>query len=81
MFDAVRHARPLIVPTFMQMPLNMEKACLRYRDADHLLSNIRELHTKPAVYEKWQQNAREMAEHFSVENVRASHPTLFTHSR
>jgi hypothetical protein len=77
-FDALRHARPMIIPSRLQMSTKLEKCCMRYRDIDHLLSLLRELTTHPNQYIAWQENALQCAEHYTIDNTRKLNPSLFS---
>jgi hypothetical protein len=76
-FDAVRHAKPIIIPFFLQVPSNIERSCIRYSNIIQLAAHLDELYKNRDQYVKWQGNALESSMHYTIENIRQQNPGLF----
>lgn len=75
--DAIRHAKPMIIPSFLPIDPLFEPCCLQYQQVSDLLPFLRLMHDDPASYRSWQETALQMAQQFTVERVRQHNPSLF----
>jgi hypothetical protein len=75
--DAIRHAKPMILPSFLSIDPLFDSCCLQYQQAGDLLPFFRMMQNEPALYQSWKEAALRMAEQFTVERVRQHNPTLF----
>ena len=75
--DAIRHAKPMILPSFLSIDPLFNSCCLQYQQAGDLLPFFQIMQAEPATYQSWKEAALKMAEQFTVERIRQHNPTLF----
>jgi hypothetical protein len=75
--DAIRHAKPMILPSFLTIDPLFNSCCLQYQQAGDLLPFFRMMQDEPSSYQSWKEAALRMAEQFTVERIRQHNPTLF----
>lgn len=75
--DAIRHARPLIVPASLPIDPFIRSAVLTYADCAGLLDTLMQLHEHPRELERYQQWALEVSRLFTAESIRTRYPSLF----
>ncbi len=76
--DAVRHAKPLIIPQRFALPDGMVKSSFRYSDVMEIIEFFQALFHDPQLYATWQENALENSLQYTVEKVKQRNPSLFT---
>lgn len=76
-FDAIKHARPLIIPESLQVPASLASSCITYREVVDIIPFLQQLREMPQRYVALQQNALHNSNEFTLEKVRARNPTLF----
>lgn len=75
--DAIRHARPLLVPAGLTTDTRLQSSILQYADIPALLDNLIQLHEHPRQMERWQQHALEVARLFTTDAISRQNPGLF----
>ena len=76
-FDAIRHAKPIIIPSFLNVSPKIERSCIRYSNISQLAAYLDELYKNSDQVVKWQGNALESSMHYTIENIRQQNPGLF----
>ncbi len=75
--DAVRHAKPLILPEAYKITSSMQAACFRYKSLTEITDLIYKIFREPEVYLAWQENALRYSKWFTVPQVRERNLSLF----
>ena len=75
--DAIRHAKPLILPDDYKITASMQAACFRYKSLNEITDLIYRVYREPAAYKVWQENALRYAKWFTIQKVRERNLTLF----
>ncbi len=75
MADAIRHARPLIIPGFLAADRALEPAALRYASIKEMLRQLQAL--TPDSYRHLQKRMLEAARHYTIGRIRQRYPLLF----
>lgn len=76
--DAIRHARPILVPASLPVDALIQPAVLSYTDCAGLLDTLIQLHEHPRQVERYQQWALEVSRLFTAEAIRSRFPSLFS---
>jgi len=76
--DAIRHARPLIIPAPLPVDPQIQSAVLSYTDCAGLLDTLMQLHEHPRQVERYQQWALEVSRLFTSDAIRTRYPSLFS---
>lgn len=76
--DAIRHARPLIVPATLPVDPFIQSSVISYTDCAGLLDLLIQLHEHPRQAERYQQWALEVSRLFTAEAIRPRFPLLFS---
>ncbi len=77
--DAIRYAKPLIIPAAIQIDPILHPCSFRYDQLNDISDLLQSIHTDPKRYLNWIHAAQESAEHFTVEQIRYKNPELFLH--
>ncbi len=75
--DAVRHARPLIVPDTLQLDTAMQAAAIRYHAVNDIVLLLQNLYNNPLLYTDMQKKALTAAQHYTAEVIRALNKGVF----
>ena len=75
--DAVRHAKPLILPESYKITSSMQAACFRYKSLTEITDLIFKIFREPETYHVWQENAYRYAKWFTIPQVRERNVSLF----
>ncbi|MCR6721562.1 MAG: hypothetical protein NVV59_15050 [Chitinophagaceae bacterium] len=75
--DAIRHAKPLILPATLSTDPNFERCSFRYSGIHEIASFLQDLTSSPTEIRSWQVAGMEMAKQFTVEKIRLRNPDLF----
>lgn len=75
--DAMRHAKPIIVPENYKITPKLESSCFSYRSLTEVTALLYKIFNQPAHYSQWQNNALKNAEWFSISAVRERNVSLF----
>ena len=75
--DAVRHAKPLILPEAYKITSSLQHACFRYKSLNEITDLVYKIFREPAAYQAWQENALRYAKWFTIPQVRERNLTLF----
>ncbi|MFT3674417.1 MAG: hypothetical protein QM781_00830 [Chitinophagaceae bacterium] len=78
--DAIRHARPLIVPAALPIDPLVQSAVISYTDCAGLLDMLMQLHEHPRQVERYEQWALEVSRLFTADAIRTRYPSLFTNA-
>lgn len=76
--DAIRHARPLIVPATLPVDPFIQASVISYTDCAGLLDLLIQLHEHPRQAERYQQWALEVSRLFTAEAIRTRFSLLFS---
>jgi hypothetical protein len=76
-FDIIRYAKPAFVPDYIEMPPDLESACLRYHSVEEIVAQIKKMTDDPNLYRVLERNALESSLNYTVEKIRAGNPELF----
>ncbi len=76
-FDVVRHSKPFIIPSRLQVDPFLNHSCIRYNDAEDLIRQLCALHNSPQKFEQLQNEALKASGNYTTEKVRARNPDLF----
>ncbi|MCG2614774.1 hypothetical protein LZZ85_10800 [Terrimonas sp. NA20] len=77
MSDAIRHAKPLIIPAELAVDPMLENACIRYRDVLELATYLQQVQQQPALYEELRQKSEAAVLPYTLSAVRKHHSSLF----
>lgn len=77
LFDAIRHAKPLILPSHLHVPETLKKIAFRYNGISEILSLIRTLRGNPENYDTFAQQAFAYSMQFTPEEIRKKNSRLF----
>jgi hypothetical protein len=75
--DAVRHAKPIILPEAYKITSSMQSACFRYKTLNDITDLLYKIFRDPPAYQAWQENALRYAKWFTIPQVRERNLTLF----
>ena len=75
--DAIRHAKPLIIPGGLVVDPVLEKSCVRYSGLGDIVSLFKSIRNDGAIYTKLAIAAIDSSQQFTIEKVRAHNPNLF----
>ncbi len=75
--DAVRHAKPLILPESYKITSSMKAACFRYKSLNEITDLVYKIFREPEIYHAWQENALRYAKWFTIPQVRERNLSLF----
>lgn len=76
--DAIRHARPLIIPGGLVVDPVLEKGCVRYSGLGDIVSLLKSIRNDQSVYMKLANAAIDNSQQFTIEKVRMRNTSLFT---
>lgn len=75
--DAIRHARPLIIPSFLATDSRFKNSCFRYDVVSQIADFLQSLNN-PAGLQRWMEAAHRTSLDFTVEKIRLGNPSLFS---
>ncbi len=75
--DAVRHAKPVILPEAYKITSSMQQACFRYKTLNEITDLMYKIFREAPAYQLWQENALRYAKWFTIQQVRERNLTLF----
>ncbi|MET0462838.1 MAG: hypothetical protein ABW007_06780 [Chitinophagaceae bacterium] len=75
--DAVRHAKPMIIPAELTVDPKLENMFIRYSDVLQLAVYLQQVQQKPALYEELQQKSEAAVLPYTLMQVRKHHSDLF----
>jgi hypothetical protein len=75
-FDAVRHAKPMITPLELNIPSNLETGCFRYVYIEDIIGLFQTILQQPAIYRRLQTEAYKNSEEYTIEKIRAINISL-----
>ncbi|MBC7949848.1 MAG: glycosyltransferase [Chitinophagaceae bacterium] len=76
-YDVIKHARPFIVPEKLTVSPDLTTSCFKYSSVAHLIEFLQFLTTTSEEYERWQQEALNNSQHYTIERVRGRNGGLF----
>jgi hypothetical protein len=77
LFDAIRHARPLIIPKALKVDAAIEISCTRYEKLKDLIAFLKSVSQDPTQYEVLAIKSRESALHYTIPAVRDRNKGIF----
>jgi hypothetical protein len=78
LFDAIKYAKPFIIPELLKIDPFLEKSCFRYRKIEEIAAFLLSLQDDPLQYATWTQKAIAASQKYTIEKVRERHRDLFT---
>ena len=76
MFDIIKHARPFLAPSGLQLDPVLESSCIRYSSLEQITAQLRKLIANGG-YDQWQRQAYENSMSYTLEAIRSRNPALF----
>lgn len=76
-FDVIKHAKPFIVPTTLQIPDRLMSSAVTYQQVGEIISMLERMQAERNEYEALLQQALRNSGQYTPEQVRARNPTLF----
>jgi hypothetical protein len=68
--DAIRHAKPVIIPQSLTIDPWFEYSCIRYATVDDIVKFIRSIIEKPELYKNLLQATCQSAKEYTVEKIK-----------
>jgi hypothetical protein len=78
LFDAIKYAKPFIIPELLRIDPFLEKSCFRYKKIDEIAALLLSLRHDPLQYANWMGKAISASQNYTIEKVRERNPELFT---
>lgn len=75
--DVIKHAKPFLAPAGLTLPGNLAGSAVTYNNVTDIVRFLETLRQSPARYEELLQQAVHNSGYYTIEKVRAQHPTLF----
>lgn len=69
-YDAIRHAKPLIVPAAVKVPEQITSSCITYQSKDDLAKQLFTVLTDDSILKDYQQKAEKNVQFFSKEKIK-----------
>ncbi|MBD0295745.1 MAG: hypothetical protein ICV84_11200 [Flavisolibacter sp.] len=76
-FDAVRHAKPVIVPDYINVPEELKRQTFSYKTIDHLIQFLLSITKDTSALSALQQQTLENTLKFTPQAIRAALPQFF----
>jgi hypothetical protein len=70
LFDAIRFARPLILPEVLKIDAYHHSAVYKYRKIDDIIDFLFDVSSAPVKYKLWEENALNVSRIFNTENIK-----------
>jgi len=80
-FDAVRHAKPMIIPLELNVPSNLETGCFKYVYVEDIIGLFQTILQQPSIYERLQEEAFKNSSEYSLEKIRAANNSLLSNKQ
>lgn len=77
-YDAIRHAKPLIIPSAVTVPKEIVSSCIKYESKDNLVEQLLKILTDDAISLEYRQKAERNSQHFSKERVKSMFKAALT---
>jgi len=77
LFDAIKHAKPFIIPEGLKIPQNMESSSFHYKTTADVLLFLQRILKEPSFYNELSQNALNNSKEYTISKVRESNAPLF----
>lgn len=77
LFDVVRHAKPFIIPSQLQVDPFLNNSCIRYKNAGDIIRQLCELYNSSDKYKLLQNRALHASGNYTIEKVRARNTGIF----
>ncbi len=69
-YDAIRHAKPLIVPSTITVPKEIVTSCIVYQSKDNLVEQLVKILTDSSIFSGYIQKAERNSQGFSKERIK-----------
>ncbi|HLL43481.1 MAG TPA: hypothetical protein VK369_10100 [Segetibacter sp.] len=76
-YDAIRHAKPLVVPFKVTVPKGIESSCIKYESKDNLVQQLLKIFTCNAMLSEYRQKAERNSQNFSKERIKSMFKAAF----
>jgi hypothetical protein len=76
-YDAIRHAKPLVVPLKVTVPKGIESSCIKYESKDNLVQQLLKILTGNAILSEYRQKAERNSQNFSKERIKSMFKAAF----
>ncbi len=77
LFDAIKHARPLLVPDALTMPTSLQSSVFAYSAVENLADFLAAIAASPQIYSKFAAEALANSKKYTVEKMRERISALF----
>lgn len=78
MFDAIRYAKPLLIPAALTIDKEQEEGAYIYGNQEELISFLSNLIQHPELYENWAEKALEVSRKYSVSKLQGNLVAYFS---
>ncbi|HKH62020.1 MAG TPA: hypothetical protein VKA49_14360 [Flavitalea sp.] len=78
LFDAIKHAKPFIVPQQLSIPAELESSCFRYELKEEIVPFLEAFLIRPEKYSALAENAIQNSKYYTIESIRKNNPALFS---
>lgn len=69
-YDAIRHAKPLIVPSTVTVPKEIVSSCIKYQSRNNLIEQLLKILTDGTIFSDYKQKAERNSQNFSKERIK-----------
>jgi hypothetical protein len=80
-FDAIKHAKPVIIPEQLAVPDNVESSCFKYATGADIIHFLESFFIRPEKYQEWSEKAVNNSKAYTIENLRRNNPSVFGEPR
>jgi len=77
LFDAIKHAKPVIIPAPLKIDRFLDQSCFRYKTMEEAAGFLLSLRYDPLLYAGWTRNAMAASQNYTIEKVRERNAGLF----
>lgn len=75
--DVIKYAKPFIIPTKLQIPLNMQSSSFTYSTQKDIIDFLESLLLNPDKYIALKEKAVHNSKEYTLEKIRNKNPSLF----
>ena len=76
-FDVIKHGKPFIAPSQLDVPTNIESSCFKYTETEQIVSFLEQMISRPELYQTWRDSALQNSLEYTPEKVRQRNASLF----
>lgn len=78
--DAIRYARPFIIPEALTVDAWLEEGCVRYKNVSDIAESLALVYNNPLQYEQYARASLHASENYTVEKIRERNEDIFGES-